>query len=84
VSELQFDIDLDSMIFIFFWGICFSGFKAISPPLPQLIIPQFLDVSTAYSSVTLKAKTRRMGQNKIKTQTTSKTSHHNPKSPIRS
>jgi len=38
-------------------------------------------VSTAYSSVTLKAKTRRMGQNKIKTQTTSKTSHHNPKSP---
>jgi len=37
--ELLFDIDLDSMIFIIFWCICFSGFKAVSAALPQLIIP---------------------------------------------
>ena len=39
VLELQFDIDLDSMIFIIFWCICFRGFKAVSPALHQLIIP---------------------------------------------
>jgi len=37
--ELQFGNDLDSVIFIIFWCICITGFKAISPALPQLIIP---------------------------------------------
>ena len=38
VLELQFDIDLEPIIFIIFWCICFSGFKAVSQSLPQLII----------------------------------------------
>jgi len=39
VLKLQFDIDFDSMIFIIFWCICFSGCEAVSPAMPQLIIP---------------------------------------------
>jgi len=35
---LQFDDDLNSMIFNIFWCICFGGFTAVSPALPQLIM----------------------------------------------